>query len=456
MEALRLQAVAARVVAWHNRHPLARRISAAQVHSIGYVALPFAWPAGMAAQASAAAPDAPPEASGGSLRERALARARQAQGGATAGTAAGMAPPSAAMAALPAAPVAELPAGTRLAPAFSAEFLAPLSPRRVARWAARHGRRLAGVPGDGPVRQAASRAAAQPPLTLYVLTAAIDVGLQRSRVLLGAGEHAAVLGGRLWDRGRLAVLVLATVAAPALVLGLALGRGERGTVVAGVSAAAVAAASAASAASGGGGGDRPAPVAIAAAAASARGFPAVGEPARAHPPVAAAEPGHAPAGASAPASVAATPAAAAPVSPGPPPGVEPRQGRIDMPSLRPSFGKHPPAPAGPPVEAAVTAVPAARAVAASPAPPNGTPALGAFAVSTRLLRTRAEAEQVMAAMAALLQAVRGPGVAPVTVEILAEGADWRVVGWPYAARPDADRARALLVARGMRVEVLAF
>jgi hypothetical protein len=41
MEDLRLQAVAARVAAWHNRHPLARRITAAQVHSIGYVALPF-------------------------------------------------------------------------------------------------------------------------------------------------------------------------------------------------------------------------------------------------------------------------------------------------------------------------------------------------------------------------------------------------------------------------------
>lgn len=42
MTAPRLQEVVARVVAWHNRHPLARRIDASQVHSIGEVRLPFA------------------------------------------------------------------------------------------------------------------------------------------------------------------------------------------------------------------------------------------------------------------------------------------------------------------------------------------------------------------------------------------------------------------------------
>ena len=33
--------LAARVVAWHNRHPLARRITAAQVVSLGWVSFPF-------------------------------------------------------------------------------------------------------------------------------------------------------------------------------------------------------------------------------------------------------------------------------------------------------------------------------------------------------------------------------------------------------------------------------
>lgn len=42
MQAPRLHEVIQRVVRWHNRHPLARRITASQVHSIGEVVLPFA------------------------------------------------------------------------------------------------------------------------------------------------------------------------------------------------------------------------------------------------------------------------------------------------------------------------------------------------------------------------------------------------------------------------------
>lgn len=64
MTAPRLSEVAARVVAWHNRHPLARRIDASQVHSIGEVRLPFAsaqaWGDTPPARAEAAA--APPAA----------------------------------------------------------------------------------------------------------------------------------------------------------------------------------------------------------------------------------------------------------------------------------------------------------------------------------------------------------------------------------------------------------
>ena len=53
MEDLRpdaLQTVAARVAAWHNRHPLARRIVAEQVQSVGFVALPYLPAAGQAAK----------------------------------------------------------------------------------------------------------------------------------------------------------------------------------------------------------------------------------------------------------------------------------------------------------------------------------------------------------------------------------------------------------------------
>lgn len=60
MPALTLQELLARVVTWHNRHPLARRIKPSQVHSIGGVALPFAGtrPAAQPAAEPALAPEA--------------------------------------------------------------------------------------------------------------------------------------------------------------------------------------------------------------------------------------------------------------------------------------------------------------------------------------------------------------------------------------------------------------
>jgi hypothetical protein len=76
-----------------------------------------------------------------------------------------------------------------------------------------------------------------------------------------------------------------------------------------------------------------------------------------------------------------------------------------------------------------------------------------FALSTRLLRTRAESEQVMAAMRALLLAA---GERETQVEIVASGEDWRVVSWPYPRRADAEKARGMLSARGMRVQVIDF
>lgn len=65
MPALKLNDVPARVAAWHNRHPLARRIDPSQVHSIGGLGLPFAsdqpLATGDAAVTPAAAPPAPDE-----------------------------------------------------------------------------------------------------------------------------------------------------------------------------------------------------------------------------------------------------------------------------------------------------------------------------------------------------------------------------------------------------------
>jgi len=76
-----------------------------------------------------------------------------------------------------------------------------------------------------------------------------------------------------------------------------------------------------------------------------------------------------------------------------------------------------------------------------------------YALSTRLLRTRAESEQVIVAWRALLE---GTQKEPVKVALMAAGDDWRVVSWPFARREDAERARALLAARGLRAETVDF
>jgi hypothetical protein len=81
------------------------------------------------------------------------------------------------------------------------------------------------------------------------------------------------------------------------------------------------------------------------------------------------------------------------------------------------------------------------------------PASPVFAISTRSLRTRAEAEQLQAAITALLAV---PGSSGRHVDLLPEGDDWRVVAWPFSSQAEADRARALLTGRAMKVEVMRF
>lgn len=411
MDELRLSAVATRVVAWHNRHPLARRISAAQVHGIGYVALPFSDPSGMpgaAAPAAETAEAADDAASGGTLRQRAEARARQQQD-------AGAGVPTVTQLAVDPA---------QLAPDFSEDFIDPLSPRQVARFARRRGQALVRAPSDGPVRRI--RADGRQPdgggLTLYLLTAVIETGTWKSRVLVGPGDKPAVLGRRVLSAPRAGALLLPLLAAGAW-LYHSTHRAPAGPAVA------------------------HAPAAASAPALHA----AVSVPARAAPASAAA---------SAPAPSFTTT---------PPLDVEPRLGRIEMPSLRPHLGGPPPAPPSEPASAPAPAAapvravaqaparpaPAAAAVAAAPvaAAPAPRPGQPAFALSTRPLRTRAEADQVRIAMKSLLRAT---SMTAVRVDVIAEGDDWRVVGMPFESREKADQARALLVSRGMRVQVVAF
>lgn len=488
-----LETVAARVVAWHNRHPLARRIRAEQVQSVGFVALPYAAPAGVepaGAAAPAAAADPADAPAGGTLRERAAARAKP--GAAPAAAAPGPA----------ATPGKSAKAGARrrgLKAAFTEDFIAPLSPRRVARWAARHAVPLDQAPRGAPLRQvepdAALAAKAGALQTLYVQTAMVESRGKRVRMLLSPSSDTAVLGSRLWSPPRVAggaVGALGGLAAAGLALALwwqppALPEAPPLAAAGTVTQA-----------------QAPAP-AHAERPASAASLPSIKPASMRAAAQADAEATHS---AALPDPAASGAAAAEPPPAAPPLDVEPRLGRINLPPLglphgdearaaarerrlaqqAPVTASTAPAvaPAGPAaVQAATTAAPAApatapAAVAMAPAPaapvavattaPAATappapatppapqaaaaPAAGqAFALSSRRLRTRAETEQTVAAVRALLA---GAGHSGVQVEMMPAGDDWRIVSWPFGQRAQAEQARTLLASRGIRLEVVAF
>lgn len=122
-------------------------------------------------------------------------------------------------------------------------------------------------------------------------------------------------------------------------------------------------------------------------------------------------------------------------------------------------GAHPTAAALVRVSAAhgsLQANPASAANAGGRSRPTLVDAGPAFALSSRLLRTRAEAEQVMAAVQALLLTIRDKDSAPLQVEMVPVGDDWRVAAFPFPRQREADQARVLLASRGMRVSVVDF
>lgn len=147
--------VVARVVAWHNRHPLARRITPADVSGVGIVALPFA------------------------LRE---------------GEGADLGP---------------------MRPVFGHDWMFRVAPRRLHAWVRRHGRYPLPECGDWPLRQIdadlplahQADAAGLTGRTLrHAITAVVDADGRRSRVLVApqtGARRAAVFGRRQWSAPRL-------------------------------------------------------------------------------------------------------------------------------------------------------------------------------------------------------------------------------------------------------------
>jgi len=408
MSDLRWSDLAAQVVAWHNRNPLARRISVMHLHSLGYVMLPFAdasaRPHVEAVLAPAGGEPIAPEAASASLRERAVARARRLAEGvaAQADDAPPLAPPPAA-----------------LRPAFDEDFFPPFSQGRLRRFAARHAVAQSTPRGDVPVRRVKAEsglsAAAQFPR--WLLTAQVDLGRTKTRVLVGAGDSPRVLGRRIVSPGR-TLTVFALLGVMAGVASWVLDPPMQGHATARSAAAAATPASS-----------------VVATASAAAASVLLAQPSRSAPAPAAAV-------ASSPASA---PAAAS--MPGAPIDVEPQLGRVELP------------PIGPRVDQRRRAALAALG-ASAPLPNLGAPAATgkpaaqlAFAVSTRLMRTRSESDQVATAMRELLSKQAG---ASIRVEVVPAGDDWRVVGFPYAERNLAEKARALLASRGMKVQVIEF
>jgi len=191
-----MERLAEQIVAWHNRHPLARRIAVDDVHTIGVVALPFVRTPVQAGglvepvlteevsfDELAAAP--PPSRWSGLARQ--LARLPQ---------------------------VARLTRLIRRSPrhqwrAFSEKFLPGLSPAQVERFALAHGfAEPPATPDAQPWRvivvdEALASSHGGWPFELYVMTAGIDVGVSRTRVLGGRGIPSQIAGRRLWDPIRL-------------------------------------------------------------------------------------------------------------------------------------------------------------------------------------------------------------------------------------------------------------
>lgn len=309
-------------------------------------------------------------------------------------------------------------AGGRPRPAFSEDFLPPWSARRIGRWAARHGQPFAGALADEVPRRdvAADPArvkAGDTERTLVLRTAVVEVNGRQRRVLLGPGARPAVLGRAFLHRPRLALLGAVALAVLAGV-GLLAQRappGDAGDAAVPVWTAASAAAEFAAASAS----------ANASAKASAAPAAAPESPAPAAPAVATLAAAAASTAAPVEAPTPPAPASAPPVTAHErPPDVAPRWGRVDLPQ-RP-------------------------VILARPTPPL-------FGIASPVLRTEGESERVLGLMRRLLQKA---GVDGVQVERLQVGADWRIVGYPFRSRDDAERSALALVKGGLRTEVVDF
>lgn len=354
---------------------------------------------------------------------------------------------------------------------FSRDFIWPLSIGQVARWAQRHGSTVPVAPADWPLRVVETDPGLlrkrhdkgfKQPVLLHVMTAAIGVGDRRIRLLLDAQGH--IIGPRAYDRRR--VGGLASVAMALLLVSAGLWRPPAN----GVDALAA---------------DDGAATAVAAASAAEAASQAEGDAsANLHPAAAQAhEPDHGPASATAhdslaaidssqtdahgapqglsakaePAEVgathAATPATANDSAPGAAADLAlgaaaaASQPALALGRVRPSLSD----------EQRQQALLQSRQMRANPHPPTDglqAPPGPVFAVVTS---PQARREQAASSLNTIASArARLPPPAPDQTDLMGSEGQWRAVWWPFANRADAERARVMLLVRGLRAEVVGF
>lgn len=398
------------------------------------------------------------------------------------------------------------PGWPRLEAAFSRDFIWPLTPRQVARWAQRHGQPMTLAPADWPRRQVAPdpaqlgrlrQAGLSHTVHLHVLTAAVGVGDRRIRVLMDADGH--IIGPRAYSKPRVA-------SAASLLLAGLLGAGwqwgglrpAHPAETLALAAQVATAASAASAASPASAASMPHTAAIASAASAASAVLAAAPAATVARALAEAgqDPAHPAASAPLPAAAVSTPlaervaaratephpasataqhpAGAAPTAAGPeapPKSVAP----IDPPAE--AVGAKAAGTATEPAPAMDKATPVGRirpalsdddkrlarqqAALMRGAPANGTAPTAAgtapapvYAVVTRPTRDRQAAANGLTLMRSA--AARMPPPAPDHGELMQSQGEWRAAWWPFASQADAERARVMLVSRGLKAEVVEF
>jgi len=448
------------VVTWHNQHPLAKRISIYDVHTIGVVALPFmrsgppargpvepvltdavsdeslaAWgpeDSTVAANTNAAHLDAladqedepPPSATAGrpAWQERLLALLGRGKGGSK--------------------------AGDEGWPAFSERFIDGLSARRVARFALEHG--YTARPGDDswphrviPIDEQQMSgdgvAGGAWPFEIYLVSTAIDAGSSRSRILAGRSAGAAlppILGRRCLDPKRVGLAALVPLCIVAAAGGLIWHRGAPdGAALEAAAGASSAPLPASSAAASGTVVVAAAATPAASAASEVETAPASAPPAESH--------------------VAGVAPIASAAAPGPMVDIRPRLAEGSKPEPPPLMAQAS-APLPPAAASETPTTPTLPIASVRPdlkqAAQKGTPVVALVAPPTR---SKAEAEATLAKMQELVKPLQ-PADSIMQAQVFESPDGWRAAVWPFGSRIEAQIVNATLVARGLHTKAVDF